>query len=191
MRAAIVASLHRQRALSHRWTHHAGIEDFSDSILQAQAPQSGRGENDGIVAAFIQFAQARVDVAANVFDLQIGTPRSKLRGAAQANRCPRERLARRSSKARPIRASRGSSRSGNGGQREAGRQIGGHIFEAVHGQIDRAGEQRLLNFLGEQAFRSHLRKRDVGDLVAGGLDNFDARFLPKFLQPGLNPVRLP
>ena len=62
----------------------------------------------------------------------------------------------------------------------------------MYGQIDRAGEQRLLDFLGEKPFRSHLRKRDVGDLVAGGLDDFDAAILrPSSSQPGLNPVRLP
>ena len=148
---AIVARLHRQRALAHGWTHHAGIEEFRDSIFQSQTPQSGRGENDGIVAAFIQFAQPGIDVAANVFDLQIGPASSKLRGAAQ----------RTSSYA----SARGQILEGaayqsiawifalrDGGQRQALRQIGGHVFQAMYGQIDRASEQRFLNFLGEQSF---------------------------------------
>ncbi len=57
--------------------------------------------------------------------------------------------------------------------------------------IDRAGKQRLLNFLGEQPFRSHLRERHVGDFVAGGFDDFDSARLAQFLQAALNPVRLP
>ena len=53
-------------------------------------------------------------------------------------------------------------------------KIGRHIFQAVDRQVDRAGEQRLLDFLGEQALGPDLRKRDVGDLVAGGVDDLDA-----------------
>ena len=34
-------------------------------------------------------------------------------------------------------------------------------------------------------------KRNVGDFVARGLDDFDAGLLAQFFQPGLNPVRLP
>ena len=75
---AIVASLHRERSLSDRWTHHTGVEDLRDTIFQSQAAQSGCCENDGVIAAFVQFPQSRVDIAADVFDLQIVTPGAKL-----------------------------------------------------------------------------------------------------------------
>jgi hypothetical protein len=77
-KTAIVASLHRERSLSDRWAHHAGVEDLRDTILQSQAAQSGCGENDGVIAAFVQFPQARIDIAPDFFDLQIGTPGAKL-----------------------------------------------------------------------------------------------------------------
>ncbi len=53
-------------------------------------------------------------------------------------------------------------------------QFGGHVLETVHGHIDATVEQRLLDFLGEQSLAADFGQRDVGDLVAGGLDDFDA-----------------
>ena len=38
---------------------------------------------------------------------------------------------------------------------------------------------------------SHLRQRNVSDLVAGGLDDFDAALFAQCFEAGLNPVRLP
>src|ERR1700728_2855350 len=53
--AGIVPSLHRERSLSDRWTHNAGVEDLRDAILQSQAAQSGRSEYDGVVETVVQF----------------------------------------------------------------------------------------------------------------------------------------
>ena len=151
----------------------AGIEKLGDAILPTQAPQSGRSKHDRVVAAFIQLAQARVDVAADVFDLQIGTAARSC--AARRNEPVPTRAPVREILQGP--ANQGIARIfalRNRGQRQAGRQIGRHVFQAVNGEIDRAREQRLFDFLGEKALRSDLRKCNVGDLVAGGLDDFDA-----------------
>ena len=43
----------------------------------------------------------------------------------------------------------------------------------MHREIDRAGEQRLLDLLGEQALAAGLRQRPVLDAVAGGADHLD------------------
>ena len=63
---------------------------------------------------------------------------------------------------------------GNGGQHQALGQFGGQVLQAVHGQIGAAIEQRLFDFLGEESLGADLGQRHVGDLVAGGLDDFDA-----------------
>ena len=59
-------------------------------------------------------------------------------------------------------------------QRQARRQLRRHILQAMHRQVDRPRQQRLFDFLGEQSLAADLRQRHVGDLVAGGLDDFDA-----------------
>ena len=76
-------------------------------------------------------------------------------------------------------ASRGSSRSRDGGEHQAVGQLGGQILQAVHGEIGAAVEQRLFDFLGEQALGADLGQRHVGDLVAGGLDDLDAALVPE------------
>ncbi len=81
--AVVVASLNRQRTLTHCGAENTGIENFGDAMLPTQAPQSRRSQHDRVVAAFIQFAQARVDIAANIFDLQIRTASPKLRRPAK------------------------------------------------------------------------------------------------------------
>ena len=43
----------------------------------------------------------------------------------------------------------------------------------MHREVDRAGEQRLLDLLGEQALAADLRQRPVADHVAGGADDLD------------------
>jgi hypothetical protein len=42
----------------------------------------------------------------------------------------------------------------------------------VDGQVDRPGEQRPLQLLGEQAVAADLRERLVGDAVALGLEDY-------------------
>ena len=43
----------------------------------------------------------------------------------------------------------------------------------MHREIDRAGRQRLLDLLGEQALAAGLRQRPVLDAVAGGADHLE------------------
>ena len=68
---------------------------------------------------------------------------------------------------------------GNGRQHQARGQFGGQIFQAVDRQVGAAVEQRFFDFLGEKAFAADLGEGDVGDLVAGGLDDFDAASRPR------------
>ena len=63
---------------------------------------------------------------------------------------------------------------GNGGQHEAFGQFGRQILQAVHREIGAPVEQRFFDLLGEEALGADLGQRHVGDLVAGGLDDFDA-----------------
>jgi len=61
----------------------------------------------------------------------------------------------------------------------------------VDGKIDAAVGQCLLNFFGEHSLRAHLRERDLGDLVAGGVNDLDLDFVPLSPQARGNVIRLP
>ncbi len=58
----------------------------------------------------------------------------------------------------------------NGSDFEIRRQLGRQILQAVDGEIDAAFGQGLFNFLREHALGADFGQRDVGNLVAGGLE---------------------
>ena len=76
-------------------------------------------------------------------------------------------------------ASRGSSRGSAARQRQPVGQHRRHVLAAVHGEVDVAGQQRVLDFLDEQALAADLRQRRVREPIAGRLDDDDlARSTP-------------
>ena len=188
--AAICARLHRQRSLPHRRAHHRGIQQLRYAILPTQPAQAGRGQHDGVVLSRVQLAQAGVHIAADAFDLEIGPQRPQLRGATQGTGA-HARALRQRRQASPHQRIARIFALGNSRQRETIRQIRRHVLQTVDRQIDSATEQRLFNLLGEEPLGSDLRKRHVRDLVAGGVDDFDARLHAQFLQACLDPARLP
>ena len=71
------------------------------------------------------------------------------------------------------------------------RKFCGQVFQTVHREIDAVFRQRFLNFLGEHALGADLGKGDIGDLVAGGLDDFNFDVVPALLEQRLDVVGLP
>ena len=80
---------------------------------------------------------------------------------------------------------------GNGGDDQALRHLGGKILQAVYGEVDPSLEEGLLDFLREEPLGPDLRQRNIGDLVAGRLDDLDAGVLAKRFETPLNPACLP
>ncbi len=139
----------------------------------AQAPQAGGSQQDRVVLAFVELAQARVDIAAHGLHLEIWPELAQLRGAAE--RTGADLNAQRQIGQLP--AHHGIARIftlGNGRQHEAFGQFGGQVFQTVHGQVGAAVEQRFFDLFGEEALGADLGQRDVGDFVAGSLNDFDA-----------------
>ena len=73
--------------------------------------------------------------------------------------------------------------------RPSGSTVGMSFMNAP--RIDRAGEQRLLDLLGEQPLAADLRQRPVLDAVAGGLDDDDARTSSRQAVRRRQPARAP
>ena len=77
------ACLHGDRALSWRAQPIRRIEQRHDAIAKPQATQSGRGKQRGIHLPFVDFSQARANIAAELEHLEVRTQRAKLRATSQ------------------------------------------------------------------------------------------------------------
>jgi hypothetical protein len=182
--------LNRQRTLTYGGTDDIGFQDLSDAGIPTQAFQTGGRQHDGVILAFIELAQARVQIAAHRLDPEVGPHPAQLRRAPQ--RAGAQPGARRQVRQPP--AYQGIARifpRRNRGQHQARRQLRRQILQTVYGQVGAAVQQGFLDFLGEQAFCAYLGERYVGNLVAGGFDNFDAGGVAQGGQLLLDPMRLP
>ena len=81
----------------------------------------------------------------------------------------------------------------NGADTESCGNLAGHVFHAVHGQVDPPVQQGLLDLLDEKSLTSDLGKRNVLDFVAFGLDDdqFDGKVGMRRSKCILHPVGLP
>ena len=106
-------------------------------------------------------------------NLQIRTKRLQLSlppQAAGAN----VRLLRQRFDARELHRTKNVARIFAGGDRgnfEIGGQLRWQIFQAVHREIDTVFDQRFFDFLGEHPLGADFGQRNVGDFIAGGLDD--------------------
>jgi hypothetical protein len=145
-------------------------------IGQAKPPQTSLGEQDGVIVAVHQLAQAGVDVAADGRERQVG-PGGPEEGhpprAAGADPGAMGQLVKRPSVGRDQRIARVLA-AGDGHQVQPGRRPRRHVLEAVDRQVDRAAEQGRFELLDEDA-RAPVAAGGVGGLgaVAAGRDQHD------------------
>src|ERR1700688_1745758 len=78
------ADFDAKRSLTGGRAHDFGGDDLLDQLSFAQAIQPGRGQDDGVIFALFEFAQARIDVAAQRMNVEIGADSFELSLAAQA-----------------------------------------------------------------------------------------------------------
>src|SRR5216684_6385193 len=72
------------RTLTHGGEKNIGRKCFGDAIAPAEAIEAGFGEEDGVVFTALRLAEAGVDIAAKIADIEIGTNVAKLRLSAKA-----------------------------------------------------------------------------------------------------------
>jgi hypothetical protein len=77
------ADLEAQGALTGARQHLVDAEQAAHAGREAEALQAGGGQHDGVVAAFVELAQAGVEIAAQRFDAQVRAQAQQLRDAAQ------------------------------------------------------------------------------------------------------------
>ena len=187
------ADLDAQSALAGGGQHGVGFEDLADACAQAQALEAGRGQHDAGVLAFVELAQAGVEVAAQGFDAQVGPQRLQQHGAAQAGGAHHGALR------QVLQAGMAGRDPGvarvfalhHAGQCEALGQLHGHVLERMHGDVGAALFQRGFQLFHEQALAADLAQRAVQDLVALGGHAQQGDGVAARLQQGLDVFGLP
>jgi len=129
----------------------------------------------GVQLTRLGLAHARVQVASNIHDLDIRSHGPHLGDATQTRR-PHASAAwqgvKRVACAAHDRVTRIHSL-GHGRDHQPARQLRGHVLHGMHAQIDRTCQKLHLELFREQALPAHLRKWNVQNTIAGGLDHFD------------------
>src|SRR5581483_5059403 len=167
-RRIVVAALDADDALPDRRHELIDLEARADALAEAEPIEAGAGEQDRIELAFVELAQTRADVAAQLGDLQIGTARAQLRLATQARgadtRAMRQRIDAVESCAdeRIARIGRFEER----GEREPLRQMHRDVFHRMHCDVGAPLGHRLLQLLHEQALAAGLLQRRVEEAIA-------------------------
>jgi hypothetical protein len=147
------------RALTDGGEKNIGRESFGDAIAPAETVEAGFGEEDGVVFTALRFAEAGVDIAAKVADIEVGANVAKLRLAAQAAGADARALTKIGERcaAGGDKAIAHVFASKNGGKLEAGRNFSGNVFDAVNGNVDRFVHEGVFQFFDEDAFAADLR----------------------------------
>ena len=149
---------------------------MADLAGEAEPVEPAGGEHDRVEPALAALAQPRVDVPAQRLDRQLRLEREQLcapphRRGADPHPGPQlggaaERVA--GILARQVRAD--------------GETVGvrrGHVLRRVHGGVDPAVEQRLLELLDEDAALTDLAERAAPVAVAGGRDRDERDLAPR------------
>ena len=81
--SAVAAHLERERALPGGGRPGDELEEFGDRVQPAEASESGGGEHHGVQVVGVDPAEPRVDVPAEVDDLEVRPQRLQLRDPAR------------------------------------------------------------------------------------------------------------
>ena len=184
MAASQPASWHRPSRHSMQtapWPTAGSISSSGTGVPTWARPSRFRPARASTVAstiAGVALGEPRVDVAAQVDDLQVGPAMQELGASAQRRGADDGALPQVGDAldvARDQHVARILARQ-EGGDDEARRLRRRHVLHAVHRGVDAAREQRLLDLLDEQALAAGLGQRPVLDDVARGPDRRRSRW---------------
>src|SRR5271157_703941 len=172
------ASFDGDSALSHRGQGNFGRKGFRDFLAPAEAVETCFGENDGVVFAAFDFAEARIHVAAQFANIEIRAVMAQLRLAAEAAGADARALLEVGERGAFVgnetvadiiaAADRGEVKAPGG--------FRGNVFHAVDGEVHGFFEQGFFELFDENALAADLRERRLLHFVPGGFDDDDLGF---------------
>ena len=201
----LVADFEGERALARRGQHllHREIGHAPcKSLLHTQAMQPGSGEDDGIIVARVELAQAGIDIATQRQYLRVRHERAYLRSAPQATGAD----AQGKSIERGGKGPRRLSRRGNGfvphqrvanilaltgdDHTQAVRLRGGQVLQTMHGEINTPLQESALDFEDKDAIASNRGERRAGIAITRRVNLLDADLQVGPMQSFDDPTRL-
>jgi hypothetical protein len=154
------------------------LKDFGNSSTESEAVEAGFSEKDSIVFTAFDFAQARVHVAAEFADVEIGACVTNLRLTAEAAGAEARALAQgceslsglchHETIAHIVAAA-------DHGKTETRRDVGRNILDAMNRKVDFFAEERVFQLFDENTLSADFGKAGLLEFVAGGLDDYDFR----------------
>lgn len=192
------ADLDPQGTLPSRWQRLAGLEHGTDAITQPQTLESCSRQNDGVVLAVIEFAQAGVQVASQGLDAHIMSAQavqrlSQQHQTAQAGRAHHSRFGQ-LGQTRSMGRHPGVARVltfHHAGQFEACWQVHGDILERVDRDVCTPLLQSHLQLLDEQPLATDLGQAAIKDLVTFGCHAQQADRVAVAFEQSLDVLGLP
>ena len=145
------------------------------TCVEAQPAQAGHGEEGGLGDPVLELLHPGLHVAAELDHREVRAAVAKLRPPPQAGGAD-DRAGRKVGERAAVEGDEGVAHvlaRQVAGDREAVRLERRHVLHRMHGDVDLAGEQRVLDLAREQALAADLRQRPVEHPVAGGLDHDD------------------
>ena len=148
------AGFERKSALAGCRADLLGGEAGVDRLGAAETVETGGGEDEGVTLALGEFAQAGVDVAANLDEADVGAEGEELSAAARAGGADRAVVGQ--GVQAPVGLAdpdvAGVDAGRDGGQGELRGEGGGEILEGVNSEVDATFGEGLLDLLDEDAF---------------------------------------
>jgi hypothetical protein len=162
------AALDADHALANGRQRQLEVELLGHVVRDAEALQSGAGQQDRVEFAFVEPAQARVDVAAQQLEAQVGPCLPQLGLSARAGGADPSALRQvgeTPEAARDERIERVGARQ-HRDDGEARWQFARHVLHRVHRKVGAAFLHRDFEFLDEQALAADLGQRAIEHAVA-------------------------
>src|SRR5690606_14093808 len=141
------------------------IEMLGDAVRELEPYQSRGCKNGGVILALIELAQTRLDIAAQRYDVEIGTRVSELRLAARARRSnsrPPGQLCERRVTIRDKCIARVGPRQ-HCSERHPRGQLAGHVRHRMDSDVRMPIEDRALELFDEKSLAADFRQRTVDD----------------------------
>src|SRR5262249_17930126 len=153
---------------------------FADELRLAQSRKPCGCEDDCVVLTFLKLAYPRIDIAAEGMDVEVRAKRFQLCLSPQAAGADTRTLWKTVDTIVMHRQEHvvWVYTFCDGDQFKTWREFRRQILQAMHRKIDAALGEGFFDFLGEHSLGSDLRKCDIGDLVAGCLDDLEFDLVP-------------
>ncbi len=154
------------------------LSSGSNSLAWASRPKRfrpGESEQGAVDLAALDFFQSGLDIAAQQHGLYVGAQTLDLRRAAQRRRADDGALGklRQRRAAAPDKCVARVLARQIAGDEDIGGQMRRQILRRVHGEVDGAGDQRRVQFLGEQALAPGFGEGAILNRVPGRADHLD------------------